>query len=56
MGLGLFLSRTVVEQLEGELHIDSAPGRGTSVAIVLPRRGPATIRRIAGGGFSPARA
>ena len=48
MGLGLFLSRTVVEQLGGELRIDSAPGRGTSVVIDLPRRGPATIRRIAG--------
>lgn len=49
MGLGLFLSRTVVEQLGGELRIDSAPGCGTSVALVLPRRGPATIRRIAAG-------
>ena len=50
MGLGLFLSRTVVEQLGGELRIDSTPGEGTTVAIVLPRRGPATIHRIAAQG------
>lgn len=50
MGLGLFLSRTVVERLGGELSIDSAPGRGTTVTLVLPRRGPATIHRIAGAG------
>src|SRR6185295_9081308 len=29
MGLGLFLSRAVVERLGGALEIDSQPGRGT---------------------------
>jgi two-component system sensor histidine kinase RegB len=39
MGLGLFLARTVVEQLGGGLQIQSDPGRGTLVTIVLPLDG-----------------
>jgi two-component system sensor histidine kinase RegB len=36
MGLGLFLTRTLVEQLGGELHIKSRPGSGTEARIELP--------------------
>jgi len=46
MGLGLFLSRAVIERLGGELRLESTPGAGT-VAIV---RVPATNGRIAGAG------
>lgn len=35
-GLGLFLARGVVEQLGGWLEIESAPGEGTLVRILLP--------------------
>jgi two-component system sensor histidine kinase RegB len=38
MGLGLFLSRSLVEQLGGTLEIASAIGRGTEATIVLPFR------------------
>lgn len=39
MGLGLFLTRTLVEQLGGEFHIRSRPGSGTEVRIELPAAG-----------------
>jgi signal transduction histidine kinase len=38
MGLGLFVSRSVVEQLGGTLTLASTPGAGTVASIVLPRR------------------
>jgi two-component system sensor histidine kinase RegB len=37
MGLGLFLSRAVLERLGGALHIESTPGRGTRVQLEIPR-------------------
>jgi len=36
MGLGLFLSRAIAEQMGGRLALDSAPGRGAIAAIELP--------------------
>ena len=36
MGLGLFLTRSVVERLGGELGIESAPTKGTTVTVRLP--------------------
>lgn len=36
MGLGVFLARTLAEQLGGELTFESNPGRGTTATVVLP--------------------
>ena len=36
MGLGLYLTRAVVEGLGGSLHIESNVGKGTSVSVELP--------------------
>jgi two-component system sensor histidine kinase RegB len=37
MGLGLFLSRAVLERLGGALHVESTLGSGTRVRIDIPR-------------------
>jgi signal transduction histidine kinase len=37
-GLGLFLSRRLVESGGGSLRIESAPGKGTVCTVLLPRR------------------
>lgn len=37
MGLGLFLTRALMEQLGGRFELLSAPGTGTTAALVLPR-------------------
>ncbi|HEX8439227.1 ATP-binding protein [Archangium sp.] len=39
MGLGLFLTRAVLDQLGGRLVLDSTPGRGTSVVLTWPAGG-----------------
>ncbi len=36
MGLGLFLTRALAEQLGGEFRINSSPGIGTEATIELP--------------------
>ena len=36
MGLGLFLARSVVERLGGELRLESVLGQGVTVTIKLP--------------------
>jgi two-component system sensor histidine kinase RegB len=38
MGLGLFVTRTAIDQLGGSLAIESQEGRGTTVTITLPRQ------------------
>jgi len=41
IGLGLHIVHNIVtNRLGGEIHLDSAPGRGTSVRITLPRVAP----------------
>ena len=37
MGVGLYLAKTLVRRLQGELVIESEVGRGTTVKIILPR-------------------
>jgi two-component system sensor histidine kinase RegB len=44
MGLGLFLTRALAEQLGGEFHISSRPGAGTEASIDLPAVGAAEKR------------
>lgn len=48
MGLGLFLTRAIVEQLGGQLELASRPGQGTTVLLTLPAP-PATTGRMARG-------
>jgi len=46
MGLGVFLARAFVERLGGRFEIESAPGRGTRVTLLVPQlpRAPHTMR------------
>ena len=37
MGLGLFLARTLVDSLRGQLLIASAADRGTTIRVVIPQ-------------------
>jgi two-component system sensor histidine kinase RegB len=46
MGLGLFLSRTLLERLGGALELFSTPGLGTTVAARIPLAPRATIHHI----------
>jgi two-component system sensor histidine kinase RegB len=36
LGLGVFLARTLAEELGGSLHLSSPPGRGVRAALRLP--------------------
>jgi signal transduction histidine kinase len=36
MGLGLFMCHGIVAALGGEMDVDSEPGRGTSIRVILP--------------------
>ncbi|MEO6299263.1 MAG: ATP-binding protein [Paracoccaceae bacterium] len=35
-GLGMAITRTLVEMMGGTIKVDSAPGRGTTIKVVLP--------------------
>jgi signal transduction histidine kinase len=37
-GLGLWISSTIVQRMGGKLRLESEPGRGTTVQVVLPLR------------------
>ena len=37
VGLGLYLAQHIVSQLNGELTVESEPGRGTMFTVLLPR-------------------
>ena len=39
MGLGVFLARTIVQRLGGDLRVRSAVGQGTTATIALPITG-----------------
>jgi len=36
MGMGLFLARSVVERLGGEMQLESTPTKGSTVTLILP--------------------
>lgn len=38
MGLGVFLTRSVIERLGGRLHLSSSPGQGVTAVVELPRQ------------------
>jgi two-component system sensor histidine kinase RegB len=46
MGLGLFVSRAMVERLGGELRVTSVPSKGTCVTIDLPVEPATTYRTL----------
>jgi PAS domain S-box-containing protein len=44
LGLGLYVARQIVEAHRGEIRIESAPGVGTTVTVLLPRARPEGAR------------
>ncbi|HEY3356041.1 MAG TPA: ATP-binding protein, partial [Polyangia bacterium] len=50
-GLGLPLARRFVEEHEGALSIESAPGEGTTARLWLPRSDRAVTEPASGGGL-----
>jgi len=42
-GLGLVITRNLVELMGGRLQVDSEPGRGTVMSVVLPQGAPAGV-------------
>lgn len=40
VGLGLFISRGIVEAHQGRLWVESEPGRGSTFCLALPLRSP----------------
>jgi two-component system sensor histidine kinase RegB len=43
LGLGLFIARTLSEQMGGRLRLDSSPGRGTTATVEIAPAGTARL-------------
>jgi PAS domain S-box-containing protein len=53
-GLGLAIVKKIMDLHGGEIELESAPGRGTTVRLVIPRGGPAVAAATTGGSHEAA--
>ncbi|MFL5355612.1 ATP-binding protein [Archangium sp.] len=44
LGLGLYITRSIVEALGGSIRVESRPGEGSTFTVELPRSGPPDAR------------
>jgi len=44
-GIGLALTRRIVQEHDGTIHARSAPGQGTTLTVLLPLKGPADAKK-----------
>jgi putative PEP-CTERM system histidine kinase len=53
-GIGAFQARELLREAGGELHVDSRPGQGTTMRLVLARTDPPTADARGGAALAPA--